>query len=188
MLSYQRLTNSESYDGCRRGTFTQEDPIGLAGGMNLYGFAGGDPVNFTDPFGLFPCCIEGTAMLDASRLMSPPTLRLGDPRTDAFVGLVLGVTDGGLSIERETAATLPGRVIAKEGEVEVVHNYRSGDHGPGHAHVNGGGTSTPIGPKGFPLKGDPPLSSAQQSVVDQYAAEIRKAINTIGRWLRSQEK
>ncbi len=36
------------------GHFTQEDPIGLAGGMNLYGFAGGDPVNFSDPFGLCP--------------------------------------------------------------------------------------------------------------------------------------
>ena len=36
------------------GRFTQTDPIGLAGGMNLYGFAGGDPVNFSDPFGLSP--------------------------------------------------------------------------------------------------------------------------------------
>jgi len=36
------------------GRFTQEDPIGLAGGINLYGFAGGDPVNFSDPFGLCP--------------------------------------------------------------------------------------------------------------------------------------
>ena len=27
------------------GRFTQEDPIGVAGGMNLYGYAGGDPVN-----------------------------------------------------------------------------------------------------------------------------------------------
>ena len=24
----------------------------MAGGLNLYGFAGGDPVNFSDPFGL----------------------------------------------------------------------------------------------------------------------------------------
>jgi RHS repeat-associated protein len=36
----------------KTGRFTQQDPIGLAGGMNLYGFAAGDPVNFSDPFGL----------------------------------------------------------------------------------------------------------------------------------------
>jgi RHS repeat-associated protein len=36
------------------GQFTQQDPIGLAGGMNLYGFAAGDPVNFSDPMGLCP--------------------------------------------------------------------------------------------------------------------------------------
>jgi hypothetical protein len=39
----------------RNPTFTQEDPIGLAGGLNLYGFAGGDPINFWDPFGFDPC-------------------------------------------------------------------------------------------------------------------------------------
>jgi RHS repeat-associated protein len=37
------------------GRFTQEDPIGLAGGLNLYGFGGGDPVNFADPLGLAVC-------------------------------------------------------------------------------------------------------------------------------------
>ena len=39
------------YDS-RSGPFTQQDPIGVAGGANVYGFAGGDPVNFSDPFGL----------------------------------------------------------------------------------------------------------------------------------------
>jgi RHS repeat-associated protein len=33
------------------GRFAQEDPVGLAGGLNLYGFAASDPVNFGDPFG-----------------------------------------------------------------------------------------------------------------------------------------
>jgi hypothetical protein len=33
----------------------------LAGGLNLYGFAGGDPVNFSDPFGLSPDCKRNPA-------------------------------------------------------------------------------------------------------------------------------
>jgi len=33
------------------GLLTQEDPIGIAGGLNLYGYANGDPINFSDPFG-----------------------------------------------------------------------------------------------------------------------------------------
>jgi RHS repeat-associated protein len=49
---------NRSYDPAT-GRFTQEDPIGLAGGLNLYGFADGDPVNFGDPFGLCPACIIG---------------------------------------------------------------------------------------------------------------------------------
>ena len=40
------------------GTFTQEDPIRLAGGLNSYGFANGDPATFSDPYGLSSeeCC------------------------------------------------------------------------------------------------------------------------------------
>ena len=43
-----------------------------------------------------------------------------------------------------TAPTLPPKVIAKEGEVEIVHYTRSGDHGPPHVHVRGGGPETRI--------------------------------------------
>jgi uncharacterized protein RhaS with RHS repeats len=34
------------------GQFTQTDPIGIAGGLNTYGFAAGDPVTYNDPYGL----------------------------------------------------------------------------------------------------------------------------------------
>ncbi|MGH9892603.1 MAG: RHS repeat-associated core domain-containing protein, partial [bacterium] len=49
-LEYRR---NRQYDP-QSGRFTQEDPIGLAGGLNLYGFASGDPINLSDPFGLCP--------------------------------------------------------------------------------------------------------------------------------------
>jgi len=40
------------------GRFTQEDPIGIAGGVNLYMYGGHNPVTFTAPFGLAPeCCL-----------------------------------------------------------------------------------------------------------------------------------
>src|SRR6267143_4438151 len=56
-LSQQLYMRNRYYDPAT-GRFTQEDPIGLAGGLNLYGFAGGDPVTFTDPFGLGPDTVQ----------------------------------------------------------------------------------------------------------------------------------
>jgi uncharacterized protein RhaS with RHS repeats len=40
------------YYNPRTARFLSEDPIGLAGGVNLYGYVDGDPVNSTDPLGL----------------------------------------------------------------------------------------------------------------------------------------
>jgi RHS repeat-associated protein len=40
------------YYNPQTGAFTQQDPIGLAGGLNTYGFAEGDPVSYSDPYGL----------------------------------------------------------------------------------------------------------------------------------------
>lgn len=41
------------YYDAKIGRFISEDPIGLLGGLNLYQYAGNNPVNFTDPSGLF---------------------------------------------------------------------------------------------------------------------------------------
>jgi RHS repeat-associated protein len=54
--SGQLYMRNRYYDP-QTGQFTQPDPIGLAGGMNVYGFAAGDPVSYSDPYGLNPCLI-----------------------------------------------------------------------------------------------------------------------------------
>ena len=48
------------YYNPQTGQFTQMDPIGIAGGLNAYGFAAGDPVSFGDPYGLKVCLARGT--------------------------------------------------------------------------------------------------------------------------------
>jgi RHS repeat-associated protein len=45
------------YYNPQTGQFTQPDPIGLAGGLNSYVFAEGDPVTYSDPYGL---CAQST--------------------------------------------------------------------------------------------------------------------------------
>jgi RHS repeat-associated protein len=52
------LYRRNRYYDPQSGRFTQEDPIGLAGGVNLYGFANSDPVTYSDPYGLSAeeCC------------------------------------------------------------------------------------------------------------------------------------
>lgn len=101
------------------GRFTQEDPMGLAGGLNAYGFAGGDPVNFGDPFGLCPKdlggdgktptmadCPEGSA--GRRRFISGAAESATDPLFLIF---------GGLEIkEGEALASGGARLVSRIGE------------------------------------------------------------------------
>jgi RHS repeat-associated protein len=103
------------YYDAASGRFTQEDPIGLAGGVNSYGFANGDPVNHSDPYGLCPIPITdcppgyftkrltiGGAAAGAAAgagvglVVAAPTGELASPLTVGALGLQ-GATNGAIA-------------------------------------------------------------------------------------------
>jgi len=86
------------------GSFTQEDPIGLAGGLNAYGFANGDPVNYDDPFGLCPIDVDGV----------PCTLAWG------ALGGAAGLTVGVAAAVVTTAGTLGAAAPAAPVEIGTL--------------------------------------------------------------------
>src|SRR5205807_6737374 len=44
------------------GRFINQDPLGFGGGINFYAYAGDDPIDFSDPFGLHQLGTAGTAV------------------------------------------------------------------------------------------------------------------------------
>jgi RHS repeat-associated protein len=60
--------NARFYDYAL-GRFLQPDPIGYQGGMNLYAYVGGDPVNFIDPLGLQLTCDDPVRCLPDGTLI-----------------------------------------------------------------------------------------------------------------------
>ncbi len=67
----------------------------------------------------------------------------------------------------------------------TIESYYPNDHGnPVHLHVKGGGSSTKIGPQGYPVKGYPQLSPKQAAVVRNNIKTIKRIIKQIQREIR----
>jgi RHS repeat-associated protein len=67
------------YYDANSGQFTQSDPIGVAGGLNTYGFAGGDPVSYSDPYGL--CASNGS---DTTKVEARQCTANDDPHLELY--------------------------------------------------------------------------------------------------------
>jgi len=108
---------------------TQLDPIGLGGGLNLYGFAGGDPVNFSDPFGLCP-----TNLRDVPRSRVYESCRHVD--MDRAAAEVIRQAIGKIKTTGECKAiSEAARRLQKEGKIGLFKD-RSGNDG--YTHGKGG--------------------------------------------------
>lgn len=97
-ISYFR---NRAYDQ-HTGRWLQEDPIGVAGGVNLYQFNGSNPVSFSDPFGLCPECKRKREEVEGPILDTDPGL--ADPT--AWIGGLAGL-----------GRALAGKVLVREAAV-----------------------------------------------------------------------
>ncbi|GAB6907962.1 hypothetical protein DESC_500008 [Desulfosarcina cetonica] len=62
--------NYHRYYDPANGRYLTPDPFGLAGGINLFSYVGGNPVNLVDPFGLFEWKYFNGALASGGRLVA----------------------------------------------------------------------------------------------------------------------
>ena len=162
----------------------QVDPVGIAGGVNLYGFAEGDPVNYPDPFGLCPDPQDPVCRFALGGGRTPgvgvnallggigrKAEELWDKHGDVAIevgmmALTRGQARGGGFNSRTVARTTMGRTKARV-DVELP-----GKHGPGNVHVQ---TKGPGGPDKFPISTPNDLSGLPRILRDNEI--IRRGID-----------
>lgn len=108
------------------GRWTQEDPIGIAGGVNLYQFAGNNPVAYTDPFGLCiwdGCVVEAMAigMVAFGGVRMVANLVSGKPATEGVAMDMVSGAAGAVS-PAPPAGRIAGAIGAAEGAVATGAN------------------------------------------------------------------
>jgi RHS repeat-associated protein len=108
------------------GRWTQEDPIGVAGGLNLYGFVGNNPTMSTDPFGL---CAQGdTVRLKVTAYCPGSTtpiqaevlaVQVTNAEELSRLSAAAGTLEGGTAAYAASAVTVALQAAAGAGRVYV---------------------------------------------------------------------
>ncbi|HRP08280.1 MAG TPA: RHS repeat-associated core domain-containing protein, partial [Gemmatimonadales bacterium] len=103
------------------GTWIQEDPLGVAGGVNVYQYNNGNPVTFSDPMGMCPTCALGAATgVVTGYLLAKATgaeYGLKEAATDAVLGAFGGGAAKMLRARSAAAAGASGSAALARGGV-----------------------------------------------------------------------
>lgn len=120
-LYYMRARWYEPHSG----RFLSEDPIGLAGGINPYVYAGNDPINFRDPDGRCPHCVVGALIGAGTYIVLDMLILRHKWSTSAFLGEVaVGAVTGGIG-QLGTIALKLGTPLAR-GSIALAKGMLAG--------------------------------------------------------------
>jgi YD repeat-containing protein len=122
----------------RSGRWTQEDPLGIAGGLNLFQYNGGNPVAYSDPFGLCP------PISDCIKNLMKSGYSMGDilhASGHAVSALAQGQS-GAVSRDALTLAVIHSTVTSTNDLVAARAGSMSGGQLNAFKHINGACTLT----------------------------------------------
>jgi RHS repeat-associated protein len=164
--------NRARYYDPQVGRFISEDPIGLAGGINLYAYVSNDPIQNVDPSGLDPNCPSGYTLVIEI-----------DLATNTLVTYCESTGGGGHRVVPNPVSLDPVTVTACQYCGPYDFQPGRAGRGPSGFDFNGpgiglaGGTWLPIGRDGIEFRNDVDPFKGPHTHFRQHGREFREILN-----------